>query len=372
MGCFKALGTTTAATRQPRRPDRSCCRRPRHAMLVPPDPLRRFVDKRQIKADYAANGAQRRARLRVRGRGRERRTRTSRRSYYAWDPPEAPGFRFISIDTLSEGGIVEQSSNGNIDDPQFQWLERELQFAAADDKLIVVFGHHPIRSLNSNAPDEAAGACTGVTHTHGDVPEHDHNPGCDIDPRTSAPIHYGEPSQRPPGNTDETLSQLLTRFPHVIAYVAGHTHENRIAALHPRRAAECGGASRPRRPRTGRCSTARVEVMDNLDGTLVDLRHGARRGRPTARRRRPAAPQAFDEEMLASIGREFAYNDPQAGKGSGEGTADDQNVELLVKDPRTAEPRAREDRHSGSGPTGRDRSPTRSRSQTTGPRMPRR
>ena len=30
-------------------------------------------------------------------------------SYYAWDPPEAPGFRFISIDTLSEGGIVEQS-----------------------------------------------------------------------------------------------------------------------------------------------------------------------------------------------------------------------------------------------------------------------
>ena len=50
-------------------------------------------------------------------------------SYYAWDPPEAPGLRFISIDTLSEGGIVEQSSNGNIDDPQFQWLESELEFA---------------------------------------------------------------------------------------------------------------------------------------------------------------------------------------------------------------------------------------------------
>jgi uncharacterized repeat protein (TIGR01451 family) len=40
--------------------------------------------------------------------------------------------------------------------------------------------------------------------------------------------------------------------------------------------------------------------------------------------------------MLASIGREFAYNDPQAGLGSGEGTAADQNVELLVEDPRTA------------------------------------
>ena len=94
------------------------------------------------------------------------RTRTSpptaRASYYAWDPPEAPGIRFISIDTLSEGGIVEQSSNGNIDDPQFQWLERELEFATARDKLIVVFGHHPIRILNSNAPDEAAGPCSGV------------------------------------------------------------------------------------------------------------------------------------------------------------------------------------------------------------------
>ena len=69
-------------------------------------------------------------------------------SYYAWDPPEAPGMRFISIDTLSEGGIVEQSSNGNIDDPQFQWLERELEVATGSDKVIVVFGHHPIRSLN--------------------------------------------------------------------------------------------------------------------------------------------------------------------------------------------------------------------------------
>ena len=30
-------------------------------------------------------------------------------SYYAWDPPQAPGFRFISIDTNSEGG---QTSKG--------------------------------------------------------------------------------------------------------------------------------------------------------------------------------------------------------------------------------------------------------------------
>src|SRR6185503_251747 len=99
-----------------------------------------------------------------------------------------------------------------VDDPQFQWLERELEFASAADKVVVVFGHHPIRSLSSNATDEAAGACTGVNHTHGDTPEHDTNPGCDLDPRTSTPLHFGEPGQRPPGNTDETVSQLLTRF----------------------------------------------------------------------------------------------------------------------------------------------------------------
>ena len=330
MGCFKALGTTTSYTGND---PRVLLAPSSEFMLVPPHPLRRFIDKRQIKAEYAAN-----AHSDSHGYGfvdeEENVNSDFSASYYAWDPPEAPGFRFISIDTLSEGGIVEQSSNGNIDDPQFQWLQRELQFAAADDKLIVVFGHHPIRSLSSNVADEAAGACTGVTHTHGDVPEHDHNPGCDTDPRASAPIHFGEPGQRPPGTTDETLSQLLTRFPHALAYVAGHTHENRITPF-----TRSGGgvwwgietsatADWPVQHRT-------VEVMDNLDGTLsifgTVLDAAADSQAPA-----PDSAQAFNEEMLASIGREFAYNDPQAGKGSGEGTAADQNVELLVKDPRTA------------------------------------
>ena len=159
-------------------------------------------------------------------------------------------------------------------------------------------------------------------------------PGCDIDPRNSEPIHYGEPSQRPPGNTDETLSQLLTRFPHVISYVAGHTHENRIQPF-----TRAGGgvwwgietsatADWPVQHRT-------IEVMDNLDGTLSifgTVLDAASDSQAPA----PDSAQAFNEEMLASIGREFAYNDPQAGLGSGEGTAADQNVELLVEDPRTA------------------------------------
>ncbi|MGH2978539.1 MAG: hypothetical protein ACRDLQ_02740 [Solirubrobacterales bacterium] len=330
MGCFKALGTTSTPTGL----DPSVLLTPSSAhMLVPPDPLRRFINKRQIKAEYAAN-AESNAHGYEFVDEDENINSSFSASYYAWDPPEAPGFRFISIDTLSEGGIVEQSANGNVDDPQFQWLQRELQFSSASDKLIVVFGHHPIRSLSSNAPDEAAGPCTGTDHAHGDVPEHDQSPGCDIDPRSSTPLHFGEPSQRPPGSTDETISQLFTRFPHVIAYVGGHTHENRIEPF-----TRSGGgvwwgietsatADWPVQHRA-------IEVMDNLDGTL-SIFGTVLDAASDAQSPAPGSAQAFNEEMLASIGRELAYNDPQAGLGSGEGTAADQNVELLVKDPRTA------------------------------------
>jgi uncharacterized repeat protein (TIGR01451 family) len=329
-GCFKALGTTTSFSGL----DPSVLMSPSSpGMLVPPDPLRRFVDKRQIKQIYGETGTDNAHGFEF-VEDDENTTSAGTAGYYAWDPPEAPGMRFISLDTLSEGGIVEQSSSGNIDDPQFRWLENELQLASAQDRLVVVFGHHPIGSLNSNAPDEATGPCTGTFHSHGDVPEHDQNPGCDGDPRSSTPIHFGQPSQRPPGNTSETLSQLFNRFPHVLSYVAGHTHQNRITPF-----TRAGGgvwwgietAATADWPVQHRL----VEVMDNRDGTLSifgTVLDAASSSEAPA----PGSAMAFDEAMLASIGREFAYNDPQVGLGSGEGAADDQNVELLVKDPRSA------------------------------------
>jgi uncharacterized repeat protein (TIGR01451 family) len=338
-GCFKALGSTSEPLpgQPPDGLDPSVLLTPSSAaMLVPPDPLRRFVDKKQTKAIYAANGEDNSHGYDFVDEDEEANS-AGGATYYAWDPPEAPGVRYISIDTLSEGGVVEQSSNGNIDNPQFQWLERELEFAQGNDKLVMVFGHHPIRSLNSNAPDEAAGPCAGVQHSHGDGPEHDLSPGCDIDPRASAPIHYGEPSQRPPGSTDETLSQLFARFPNVLAYIAGHTHENNVQAF-PRTGGGGGvwwgietsaTADWPVQHRL-------IELMDNRDGTLSlfgTVLDAASSGTAPA----PGSAAAFDEAMLSSLGREFAYNDPQAGSGSGEGAANDQNVELLVKDPRRAD-----------------------------------
>ena len=122
-------------------------------------------------------------------------------SYYAWCPPQAPGTRFIAVDTDSEGG----SSQGNIDDPQFEWLKRELDAAQLAGKLIVLFGHHPVRAMNSVVPDEAASPCT-ADDEHG----HDVNPGCDLDPRSSEPLHVGDPEAAEELESDEqTFTELL-------------------------------------------------------------------------------------------------------------------------------------------------------------------
>ena len=188
------------------------------------------------------------------------RRRPDRRIYYARDL-KAPGIRFISLDTVSQGGTVQDSADGNVDDPQFQWLEGELNRAQAQNKLVVVFGHHPIRSLVSNTPDEAAAPCT-TNDSHG----HNANPGCDIDPRGSSPIHLG--TDRPGA---KGLATLLDEHPGVVAYVAGHTHENKVLA--------CGSAEGcPARANWWEINTSAVadwpqqsrliELMDNHDGTL--------------------------------------------------------------------------------------------------------
>ena len=241
-------------------------------MLVPPDPLRRFVSKQQMKAILGANNVDN-------DHGfdfvnpQQNQASNGAASYYAWNPPQTPGVRFIAIDTNSEGGIVGEgpqngSSNGNLDHPQFLWLRNELNKAENQGKLIVIFGHHPVRSMDSVVPDEATGECTGVQHSHGDTPEHDTNPGCDPDPRISEPLHFGNPEQAArAGSNAKTFTELLAKHPNVIAYVAGHTHEHQLlpcgSTRHERpgqqevlRGSRSGGRSTPRRWPTGRTSSA--------------------------------------------------------------------------------------------------------------------
>jgi metallophosphoesterase (TIGR03767 family) len=302
-GCIKPLAVTGVPTAT------GLLTRPARAVVVPPDPERRFADRPTYKALHATG---RQADAHGFGLVDRNELAASRgaASYYALSP--RPGLRLISINTVAEGDRL--NSNGNIDDPQFRWIERQLKAADGRDELVILFGHHPIRSLTNAAADEDAGDCA-LRAVFG--------PGCDLDPRASKPLHLGA-----------SLQRLLLDHPHVIAYVAGHTHENRITAF--KRAG--GGfwgietASEIDWPIQSRL----LEVMDNRDGTLsifgTLIDHGASLATPPP----GANAGAFDSETLAAIGRELSYNDPQVGVEAGaEGGPQDRNVELLVADPRT-------------------------------------
>jgi hypothetical protein len=339
-GCLKVLASTT--TPGPGILDPTVLLAPAAAAtLVPPDPERRYASKPQVKQIYGEHGRDNAHGFDFVDSAEEAASNGSA-SYYAWDPPEAPGFRFISIDTNSEGGQTAEgvgcgSASGNIDDPQFQWLKGELDTATAQDKLIVVFGHHPVRSMCAEIVDEQAPPCTGPQHDHGDTPEHDHNPGCDLDPRVSEPIHLGEDPA--PGDPRESFVELLDQYRHVIGYVAGHTHENNIDPFVRSDGSVWWGietsatADWPVQHRL-------IEVFDNRDGTLsifgTILDHAAAATAPPS-----GSASGFDSETLAAIGRVFTYNDPQVGPGptGGQGSLTDRNVELLVQDPRTRFPR---------------------------------
>jgi hypothetical protein len=332
LGCFKALGTTATPPEGGGGgpdPDPNLLLFPASgAMLIPPDPQRQFVSKPQIKGIYGSS---------IEGDDdhgfgyvdpAENAASNGSASYYAWDPPQTPGFRFVSIDTNSEGGVTAEgapglsgSSNGNIDDPQFKWLESELKAAQEEGKLVVIFGHHPVRSMNTNVPDEAAAPCT-TEDEHG----HDVNPGCDLDPRNSQPLHLGQGAS--PG---ETFVSLISRYQNVIAYVPGHTHEHKVTPFARSNGSvwwEINTSAVADNPTQSRL----IDVMNNHDGTIsifaVVLDHASPATAPP-----PGAASGFDEQQLASIGRTFAYNDPQSGHPHGEGEPIDRNVELLVDHP---------------------------------------
>jgi metallophosphoesterase (TIGR03767 family) len=282
---------------------------PLRTIVVPPDPGRGFADRPTYKALHAT-GHQADAHGFSYVDDAELRASRGQAAYYAFSPK--PGIRMIALNTVAEGDAL--NSNGNLDDPQFQWLRRELAAAAGREELVILFGHHPIRSLTNPAPDENAGDCALRAVT---------GPGCDLDPRNSRPLHLGG-----------DLQALLLASPNVIAYVAGHTHENRITAL---RRPGGGGfwgietASEIDWPIQSRL----LEVMDNRDGTLSIFGTLIDHGAPLATPPPGTSAAGLDPATLAALGREFAYNDPQVGVADGaEGRPQDRNVELLVADPR--------------------------------------
>jgi metallophosphoesterase (TIGR03767 family) len=293
---------------------------PQNLVLVPGDPQRRFVSRKQYKDIFKA-GTQ------ADGHGfdfvdaAQETASKGAAGYYAWSP--TPGMRFIAVDTVAEAGTIVTptgnfTSDGNIDDPQFKWVRGQLEAATAADELVVLFSHHAPESLTADAADELAPPCL-INDGHG----HDINPGCDLDPRSSQPIHL-----------QADAVNLLHEFPNAIAWVAGHSHDNVVNPFPDpsgpggfwsiRVAAE---ADWPQQSRL-------LEVFDNHDGTLsifgTILDHVGQSVAPAP----GTAAAGMDLNDLASAGRTMSFNDFQSGAPIGEGQADDRNVELLIDDPR--------------------------------------
>lgn len=293
---------------------------PQNTILVPGDPNRRFVSKKQYKDIFKAGTQKDGHGFGLIDPAQETASRGAA-GYYAWSPQ--PGMRFIALDTVAEAGTIltptgKSTSDGNIDDPQFKWLRGQLEAATAADQLVVLFSHHAPESLVADAPDELAPPCT-VNDSHG----HDLNPGCDLDPRLSFPIHL-----------EADAVSLLHEFPNVIAWVAGHSHDNVVDAF-PNPSGPGGFwsirvAAEADWPQQSRL----LEVFDNHDGTLsifgTILDHTGQAAAPA-----PGTPaSSMDFNDLASAARTMSFNDFQSGAPLGEGQAKDRNVELLIDDPR--------------------------------------
>ncbi len=256
--------------------------------------------------------------------------------YYAFDWPEKkPEFRMVVLNTLIDGveGGVDVGTlpalgpaqvrnpfaldTGAIDAEQFAWLKGELAAAESADKLVLVFSHHPDLSF----------------------------------------AEFGQFGFAVPAHT--TAAQLdgeLASHPNVIAWIAGHTHRNRIRAFKvtgntsgtngtitaPVNCAvgkTCPGfweietASLIDSPQEGRI----LEIFDNKDGTGVIkatlLEHGFTRSKTLA----DADDRCqFYLDDTASVQRLVTEGDLtaicEAGGTSG-GEAGDRNVHLVFSMP---------------------------------------
>jgi metallophosphoesterase (TIGR03767 family) len=265
------------------------------ARIVAADPNRRVVNRAEYIAEHFNTTGT------PSGHGFTANNRAKGTAYYTVDAH--PGFRMIALDTVNPGGYAD----GSIGTKQFKWLEKKLREVSSTykdangntvstgnpDKLVMIFSHHGLRSLNNPlaTPDPLDIA------------------GSDL-PRVMA----------------DDVEALLHRYPNVIAWVDGHTHDN---IVEPRKkgnggfwdigtAAHCDWNSQSRL----------IEVLDNGDGTLsivcTMIDHDA-----------PIVPGGSDPVMnLASIHRELAANDFQLGFNSaGPGTHADRNVELVIRAP---------------------------------------
>ncbi|MDQ1444989.1 MAG: hypothetical protein QOI20_1453 [Acidimicrobiaceae bacterium] len=205
----------------------------------------------------------------------------------------APGVTGISLDTVNRGGY----SDGSLGTVQFAWLKTRLEDAKASGRLVVIFSHHNLQTMDNPVPDP--------------------------------PTIPGADPQRVNGAQVESL---LHQYANVVAWVNGHSHVNRITP-HPDPAGATQGfweistAAHVDYPQHARL----IELVDNKDGTISIFGTLIDHAGPAA-----AAVGTTDVLGLAAISRELSANDFQWSGATAIGTPEDRNVELLLAAPPVA------------------------------------
>ena len=233
------------------------------------------------------------------GHGFTEESRVTGDAWWTWQV--GPAVRFLGLDSNNQ----YFGYNGSIPQPQWEWLESELQA-------------HSSRYLDSN----------------GNVVEHDvtdqlmvvlsHHTSWTMDNTAAAP---GDTTKLHSG---DDLVALLLRYPNAVAWCNGHTHANTIVP-HTTKSTKLGGGfweiNTPSCIDWGQQSRM-VEIMDNRDGTLslftLTVDHAA-----------PAEVKKGDlgQQNLASLSREMAANPWFWDAAKLLGTPEDRNTELMIKAP---------------------------------------
>ncbi|SCK13635.1 metallophosphoesterase, PPA1498 family [Streptomyces sp. WMMB 714] len=230
----------------------------------------------------------------------------SDKTYYVLPAEEKDPIRYITLDTTNPAGLtnIHNNADGGIDQDQFTWLEEHLkEFSSTyftesgtpvrqqdvEDKLIVIFCHHTLATMDNTADDHHSG---------------------------------------------DELRDLLLRFPNVILIANGHTHRNEITP-HTRPADhekpggfwEISAASHIDWPIHSRVieitagkNTAGEEALA-IFTTVLDI------DAPLNNNGALDNPRA-----LASLARELAVNDIQLDE-THRGEENDRNAELLLPAP---------------------------------------
>ena len=241
---------------------------------VTADPDRRLLTRAEtIEEHFTTTG------LPV-GHGFTEDNRTTGQGYYTFDQAfEGGTVRFLVMDSVNENG----GSDGSLPQSQFEWVQDQL--AASAGTFVVAASHHTSWTMDNGVV--LAGA----------------------EPRVQGPA----------------VVELFLQHENVIAWVNGHTHDNKVVA-HARDDGsgfwEINTASHIDWPQQARL----VEILDNQDGTLsifcTMVDHAARR--------RVARYEGV--LRLASLSRLLAANDWQLHEDS-RGKRNARNVELLLRKP---------------------------------------